>query len=353
TIAGPVTYTVTYSEEDAITLSASNITLNSTGNASGTVAVSTSGSESTITISDITGDGTLGITIAAGTANDAAGNLAEATGPSTTFTVTPSSDLSATLTANPTTISSGDAITYTMTVTNNGPSTATNISLNIPLPAGLDVSNYAVVGLSSMDILGGYDIGTDALIITKPTLAAGTTATIVVNVPTYANFTGTIAATLTASSETADPNGDNNTASVSVTVKSNNADLSNFIVSSGTLDPAFDSNTTAYAFSVSNATTTITVTPTMAQAAATIKVKINDGDYADVVSGNDSERLALNVGTNTIYMLVTAEDGIATKTYTITVTRALPTPVITFAALDPATYGDADIELQASSDNTG
>src|SRR6185503_18232654 len=55
--------------------------------ATGTVGVSGSGSTRTVTISGITGNGTLGISIAAGTASDTAGNLAPAAGPSGIFTV--------------------------------------------------------------------------------------------------------------------------------------------------------------------------------------------------------------------------------------------------------------------------
>jgi len=84
--SGPVTYTVTYGGADSITLSTANVTLNRTGTASGTVAVSGSGNSRTVTISSITGAGTLGISISAGTASDTAGNSAPAAGPSTTFT---------------------------------------------------------------------------------------------------------------------------------------------------------------------------------------------------------------------------------------------------------------------------
>lgn len=85
--AGPVSYTVTYSDATSVTLKAGDITLNRTGNAAGTVAVSGSGSAArTVTISNITGDGTLGISIAAGTASNSAGS-APAAGPSATFSV--------------------------------------------------------------------------------------------------------------------------------------------------------------------------------------------------------------------------------------------------------------------------
>ncbi len=88
TKAGPVTYTVSYTGADAVTLAAANVTLNKTGTADGTIAVSGTGNTArTVTISDITGDGTLGISIAAGTASDVAGNQAIASGPSATFIV--------------------------------------------------------------------------------------------------------------------------------------------------------------------------------------------------------------------------------------------------------------------------
>ena len=88
TRGGPVTYMVAYTGADAITLTNSNVTLNKTGTATGIVSVTGSGNDTrTVSISSITGDGTIGISIAAGTASDAAGNTAAAAGPSSTFTV--------------------------------------------------------------------------------------------------------------------------------------------------------------------------------------------------------------------------------------------------------------------------
>ena len=73
---GPVTYTVTYADANfsSSSLALDNITLDPTGTANGTVAVSGSGLTYTVTVSNITGNGSLGISIAAGTATDKAGN---------------------------------------------------------------------------------------------------------------------------------------------------------------------------------------------------------------------------------------------------------------------------------------
>ncbi len=102
---------------------------------------------------------------------------------------------------------------------------------------------------------------------------------------------------------------------------SNDATLSAMTLSSGTLAPTFASATTSYTATVSNATSSITVTPTRNQANATIQARVNGGTYSSVTSGSASGSLALNVGTNTVDVLVTAQDGTTTKTYTTTVTR--------------------------------
>lgn len=84
TKGGPVTYTITYGGASSVTLATENITLNKTGDANGAFAVTGEGIlERTVTISDITGTGTLGISIGAGTATDVASiaNLADASGP--------------------------------------------------------------------------------------------------------------------------------------------------------------------------------------------------------------------------------------------------------------------------------
>jgi hypothetical protein len=89
TDTGPATFTVTYADEHAttVTLTAADVTLIATGNALGQVAVTGTGLTRTVTISGTTGDGDMSISLAAGTARDEAGNLAPAVGPSATFLV--------------------------------------------------------------------------------------------------------------------------------------------------------------------------------------------------------------------------------------------------------------------------
>jgi uncharacterized repeat protein (TIGR02543 family) len=98
---------------------------------------------------------------------------------------------------------------------------------------------------------------------------------------------------------------------------STDASLSALAISSGTLSPGFANGTTSYATTVANSVSSITVTPTRNQANATIAV-----NGTPVTSGSASSAIALSVGSNTINVVVTAQDGTTTSTYAITVTRA-------------------------------
>jgi len=83
TAHGPVIYSVVYTGADNITLAADDVILNATGNAVGeVVSVDSSTSTCMVTIDNINGDGTLSISIKAGTASDLAGNTAPEAGPS-------------------------------------------------------------------------------------------------------------------------------------------------------------------------------------------------------------------------------------------------------------------------------
>jgi hypothetical protein len=110
---------------------------------------------------------------------------------------------------------------------------------------------------------------------------------------------------------------------------SGDANLESLAVDQGSLQPAFDPDTLSYAVTVPNAVTSITVTTAAAHGSATVDNPAAAGK-------------ALNVGSNTIAIVATAEDGTTTKTYTITVTReglpndaTLKTLVLSAGALDP------------------
>jgi uncharacterized delta-60 repeat protein len=107
-------------------------------------------------------------------------------------------------------------------------------------------------------------------------------------------------------------------ADMTFTTPNNNASLSALTLSSGTLDPPLAPSTPSYTANVPNAVTSLTVTPTAADASA-FAITVNG---ITQISGNPSSQIPLNVGSNTINIIVTAEDQITTRHYTVTVTRA-------------------------------
>lgn len=93
------------------------------------------------------------------------------------------------------------------------------------------------------------------------------------------------------------------------------ANLSGLVLSSGTLNPAFNKEVYTYSTIVDNKISSITVKPTAEDPASTIKV--ND---IKVPSGATSGYINLDEGGNIITITVTDTKGV-TNTYTITVTR--------------------------------
>ncbi len=118
------------------------------------------------------------------------------------------------------------------------------------------------------------------------------------------------------------------TLNITKAAPSDDADLSDLELSIGTLSPSFSADVFVYTASVSTATNAVTVTPSLNDEDAAVTV-----DGTTVASGASSDSLSLEVGANEISVVVTAEDGKATRTYTITITRLAETdsepPVIT------------------------
>jgi gliding motility-associated-like protein len=118
---------------------------------------------------------------------------------------------------------------------------------------------------------------------------------------------------------------------------SNNAQLSALTLSSGSLNPVFNSATLNYTASVANTTTSVTVTPVLSD--ATARQTVNG---TAVASGSASNSIALNVGANIINTAVTAQDGVTIITYSVTINRAgssnanLSNLVLNSASLSPS-----------------
>ena len=99
--------------------------------------------------------------------------------------------------------------------------------------------------------------------------------------------------------------------------QSDDATLSALSLSGVSLSPAFASRTITYTPSVANSVESTTVTATTNQASATVVIMPADAD-----ANTAGHQVNLGVGDTEITVEVTAEDGSAMKTYTVTVTRA-------------------------------
>lgn len=160
----------------------------------------------------------------------------------TTTTVAASADLVLTKTDSPDPVNQGANITYTLTLTNNGPSDAQLVSLNDAVPAGTTLVSF-VQNTGPAFII--FPATTNA---TAFTLAAGASATFTLVVNVGAATTGTISNTANVSSTTADPNGANNTATANTVV--NTADLA--VAKSDTPDPVAAGSNISYTLTIVN-----------------------------------------------------------------------------------------------------
>ena len=116
-----------------------------------------------------------------------------------------------------------------------------------------------------------------------------------------------------------------------VEAQSADATLSALAVADGTTalsfdHPAFASGETDYYLSVANSVDVLTITPTTSDDDATVAY-FNASDAAITDGSTDSGFLVnLSVGSNTVKVKVTAEDGNTTETYTISAARASLAP---------------------------
>jgi uncharacterized repeat protein (TIGR01451 family) len=183
-----------------------------TGTTTASIAVLPAGASATFTLvvavgANVAAGATITNTAAAVTTT-ADGNTANNSDTETTSVVT-RADLSVTKTDLPEPVVAGTNLTYTVVVTNNGPSAAAAVQLSEAVPANATfVSLTAPAGWTSVAPAPG---GTGAITASIPSLAAGASATFTLVVAVNSAATGTISNTATVSSNTTDLNAANNT----------------------------------------------------------------------------------------------------------------------------------------------
>ena len=135
-----------------------------------------------------------------------------------TTTVIASADLTTTLSGTPDPVVAGQPLTYTIGVSDAGPSAATAVQVTDTLPTG--TTFVSATGLAGWTLATPAVGGGGVVTASVASLAAGASATVtlVVQVPASAPA-ATLTNTVTASSATADPSAANNTATATTTVQ--------------------------------------------------------------------------------------------------------------------------------------
>ena len=121
------------------------------------------------------------------------------------------------------------------------------------------------------------------------------------------------------------------------------------------LDQTFNAARTSYTTTVDNDIEEVTVTPTTNDDGATVEY-LDESDQtltdADLAAGH---QVSLDVGANTVKVKVTAEDGNATKTYTVVVTRESERELVVSATrltVDEGGTGTFKVKLASQPDAT-
>ncbi len=244
------------------------------------------------------------------------------------------------------TAQNGTTKTYTINVTRT-------ISANADLSGmSLSIGTLTPSGANSYTASVGNSVSS---ITVTPTTADGS-ATVTVNDVAVASGTASASLPLVVGGNTitVKVTAENGTTKKSYTItltraESSNADLSDLTLPGAALTPSFLPGT--YKASVDYSVNSVTVTPTVSDAVyAAAQVSLYNGSGVLVVgpiavpSGTTSPTLPLAVGSNTVTVLVTAQDG-TTKMYTVTVTRGassnadLSNLTLSNGALTPAFAG--------------
>jgi uncharacterized repeat protein (TIGR01451 family) len=247
-----------------------------------------------------------------------------------TTTVTTSADLAVTKTS-PDPVTAGTDLTYTIGVTNNGPShTGGAVTLTDPLPAGTSfVSATPSQGTCSGTTTVTCDLGT---------LANGASATVTVTVHVESSVVDGISNTASVTSPTADPSSENN-AATAVTDVVTSADIE--LAKTASPDPVTAGNELTYTITATNdgpsdaqdvtvtdplpaGTTFVSATPSQGSCTGTTTVTCGLGTLTDGASA-------------TITLVVHVDPGTPGGTViTNTATVTSPQPEVTAATADPA-----------------
>ena len=245
-------------------------------------------------------------------------------------TLTPRADLAVVKTDGTTSAVPGAATTYTVVVSNNGPSTAVGAAVHDVMPAELTSDAWSAVASPGSSVASSSGTGD---IDTTVTLLPGGTATFTVSGSIDPSATGTLTntAAVSAPSGVTDPDTSNNSASDADTLTPV-ADLS-IAKTDGTADVVAGTSTT-YTIVVTNGGPSVAtgaavndVMPTAVSATWTATASTGSSVAASSGSGNIATMVTLLPGGTATFTVVAAVSHSATGTLTNTATVAAPAGV--------------------------
>ena len=167
----------------------------------------------------------------------------------TSTTVQPQADLAVTKSDSPDPVTAGTDLTYTLGVKNNGPQDATNVALSDDLPAGTTFKSIATPSGFSCTTPAAGSGGNVACSGSSLADGANATFTLVVHVAAGRADGTTLSNTASASSDQADPNNADNSAT-STTTLATSADLSTSV--SDSPDPVDAGGVVTYHMHIQN-----------------------------------------------------------------------------------------------------
>ncbi|AWB67163.1 hypothetical protein C2869_12270 [Saccharobesus litoralis] len=310
--SGSIEYTITYADADEITLASSHITLNGSG-VTADIAVSGSGTTSrTVTLSNLSGEGTIGITIGAGSArSNASTEAASASSASQTVTVD-TVQPTITISSNDSALKVADVATLTFTLSE----TTSQFTEDDVSVTGGSLSNFSG---SDTSYTASFTPTTDSTTSATINVAANVFNDSVGNANTAANqltlAVDTIKPTISISSnDNALKVGDVATLTFTLSETSTDFASSDVVVTGGSL-----SN-----FSGSGTTYTASLTPTSSSTTnATVNVAADT--FTDAAGNNNTiaTELSLTVDTSAPTITITSNDNalkaedVATITFTL------------------------------------
>ena len=239
--------------------------------------------------------------------------------------ITVSADLSITVTDAVDPVAPGGSETYTVTVTDLGPSAATALTVTNTLPAGSTFTSASGTGWTCSNLI---------LVVTctRPSLAPGAAPPIAI-VAMMPGAAGTATDTAMVSATSADPNGANNLASQMTTISAPaSADLA--ITLTDAPDPITTGGALTYTVAISNAgpqaATTVSTTFGVPVGATFVSATGTGWACANAAGFVTCTRPALAVGAAPVISIVVtapAIAGVISTTATVTATSTDPMPL--------------------------